>query len=324
MNRENIINALVWLGKDIEANMNSEEYELMYQQARAKNAWFIKENIQYALRAFLPWLNEENLRKFVSKYDVAQHSRTIAVVAAGNIPAVCFHDVLCVLLSGHKLMLKLSSQDDVIVPFLLEKLKQRTEIACQFVDKISHFDAVIATGSNSSSMYFETYFSKYPHIIRKSRSSIAVIETDFPKIEDDIFMYMGLGCRNVSLVFLPQDFDLQQLTKNFASYSHLINHNKYKNNYDYYKSIFLMNSVPFVDCGNLILQEKRELHAPVSVLYYSYYADLQEVRQFIEDHKEELQCVVGDACIPFGKTQQPSLEDFADDVDTMKFLETLP
>lgn len=336
MNREEIIHAFVCLGEDIRNNLLSEDYQNMYHRAQAQNGWFIPMNIQRSLEEFLPWLDRKTLEDFSSHYAFAKEPKTIAVVAAGNIPAVCFHDVLCVLLSGHKLMLKLSSSDNIIIPFLFSRLKETFSLPIEFVDKIANFDAVIATGSNSSAMYFETYFGKYPHIIRKSRCSIAVVEKeeDISGIEDDILLYMGLGCRNVSLVFLPNGFSLDALKQRLSLYSHLTDHNKYRNNYDYHKAIFLMNLIPFTDACPMLLQEKRELHAPVSVLYYTYYDTRKEVLDFISQHQEELQCVVSNNFdfsdsslvsdkILYGYSQKPSIDTFADNVDTMVFLSEL-
>ncbi|MBQ9311954.1 MAG: hypothetical protein IJ213_02795 [Bacteroidales bacterium] len=337
MNRDNIILALSLLREDIEKNISSLEYEAMYRKVEQQNAWFIKQHVQYSLKAILPCLKEDYLREFCSKYSFVASEKTIAVIAAGNIPGVCLHDVFEVLLSGNKLLLKLSSVDNILVPFLLERLNKyhltiaNEELPIRYTDKISSFDAVIATGSNSTSLYFETYFAKYPHIIRKSRSSIAVIdkEDNISGLEDDIMMYMGLGCRNISHLFLPKGFDFNVLQTLLKKYDYLINHSKYRNNYDYYKAVFLMNSIGFKDFKSLLLVENFELHSPVSVVYYTYYDDVTEVNNYLIEHKEEIQCIVADKFplqqgftkIPFGKAQLPLLDDFADGVDTMRFLE---
>lgn len=331
MKKEEIIERLSFLGEDIRENIDKEPYLSMYIKAQQENAWFLKENIQYSLKQFLPWLEKKELHDFVAKYEENKKQRNLAIVCAGNIPAVGFHDILCGLLSNCCLQVKLSSNDKTIIPFLINRMSEKTELPVRFVDKIKDFDLVIATGSNNSSLYFESYFKKYPHIIRKSRASIAVIDKnddDISSIEDDVFMYMGLGCRNVSLLFLPLGFDIEWLKNRFKKYSFLIDFHKYKNNYDYYHAVFQMNNINALDGGFYLLQNSKELHCPISVVNYCFYENKKEVEDFIVEKHDELQCIVAERfdfsreikTIPFGKAQSPEIDDYADNIDTMSFL----
>ncbi len=331
MKKEEIIERLSFLGEDIRENIDKEPYLSMYIKAQQGNAWFLKENIQYSLKQFLPWLEKKELHDFVAKYEENKKQKNLAIICAGNIPAVGFHDILCGLLSNCSLQVKLSSNDKVIIPFLINRMSEKTELPVRFVDKIKDFDLVIATGSNNSSLYFESYFKKYPHIIRKSRASIAVIDKkddDISGIEDDVFMYMGLGCRNVSLLFLPLGFDIEWLKNRFKKYSFLIDFHKYKNNYDYYHAVFQMNNINMLDGGFYLLQNSKELHCPISVVNYCFYENKKEVEDFIVEKHDELQCIVAGRfdfsreikTIPFGKAQSPEIDDYADNIDTISFL----
>lgn len=326
----NVIDALDFLGKDIRENIEKEPYLSMYARARENNAWFLEENVKYALEQILIWLNREDLLRFVGKYPQHSNSKNLAIVCAGNIPAVAFHDIVCGLLSGCVVQVKLSSCDKIIIPFLVERMQTKFDLPISFVDRVRNFDLIIATGSNNTSAYFDSYFKQYPKIIRKSRSSMAVIteKDDICGLENDVFMYFGLGCRNVSLLFLPLGYDINKIKHQFNKYSYLIDFYKYKNNYDYRKALFLMNEIKYEDIGFCLLQNKEDLHCNISVVNYIYYQDKEYVDNFISNHSEELQCVVANNFevksnidkIPFGKAQSPLLYNFADGVDTMLFL----
>ncbi|MDA3780729.1 MAG: aldehyde dehydrogenase, partial [Bacteroidales bacterium] len=258
----------------------------------------------------------------------------VGVVTAGNIPLVGFHDMLCVLLSGNKFIAKLSSKDNKlmqVIRYYLISLNSEFEELIRFEEqKLSGFDAIIATGSNNSSRYFEYYFGKYPNIIRKNRSSIAVLtgnETikQIKALADDIFLYFGLGCRNVSKLLLPEDYNFENLFNNIEHYAHIYNHNKYANNYDYNKSIYLMNKTKHLDNGFVLLKEDEGMSSPIAVIYFQYYKKIEDVYNYITLNKENIQCVVSDnneieKAIKFGDAQYPELWDYADNVDTMEFL----
>jgi hypothetical protein len=263
-----------------------------------------------------------------------RQEKTIAVVMAGNIPLAGFHDFLTVLMAGHSIMAKLSSKDSVLLSFLSEKLvaiepRFRSKIALP--SRLKNFDAVIATGSDNSSRYFNYYFGKYPHVIRKNRTSCAVLSgTESPEelrlLGRDVFSYFGLGCRNVSKIFIPEDFDPVSLLKAWDVYVDIIHHNKYHNNYEYQKSILLVNKLPFFDSGFIILQENEKLVSPISVVYLERYKSAADLEGKIGAIADKIQCTVGTmkpALVPFGQAQSPELRDYADGVDTMKFLEAL-
>lgn len=337
--KSKIISAFSTLNKSLNEGIKNEKLSKAIKQTCEENPWFDIKSVEYALKSLSSWLDKETLIEFTNHYSFSQNPKTVAVICAGNIPAVGFHDMLCVLLSGNKFQGKLSSNDKYLLPaigeLLIEEeplLKERIE----FIEgKIKNFDAVIATGSNNTSRYFNYYFEKYPHIIRHSRTSIAIIDNketinpqDYSLLISDILTHKGLGCRNVSKIYIPKQFDFTPLVEATKEHSYLLDHNKYRNNYDYHKAIFIMNNIPFIDSGTLIFFEFQELFSPVSVLHYEYYENIDNVTKNIEQEKENIQCIVSNNktiqnSIPFGKAQEPTIYDFADNIDTMAFLNTL-
>ena len=249
---------------------------------------------------------------------------------------VGFHDVMCVLVSGHKALAKMSSEDNIL---LSEIFKILTHIAPDFTDKIkianeklNGYDAVIATGSNNSARYFKSYFKNVPHIIRKNRTSIAILdgnESDetLELLANDIFLYFGLGCRNVSKIFIPENFDLDRIFKALYKYKDILNHNKYANNYDYNKAVYLLGNNQLLDNNFILLKEDASLSSPVAVLHYEFYDDINELSDHLENEKENIQCIVSNNApinsLKFGEAQQPKLWDYADGVDTLLFLTNL-
>lgn len=254
---------------------------------------------------------------------------------AGNIPLVGFHDLLSVLISGHHVQLKLSSKDSKLIQYLIKHLIWLEPAFEKIIkikeNKLENFDAVIATGSDNSARYFEYYFGKYPNIIRKNRSSCVILngnesEEEMEALGEDIFSYFGLGCRNVSKAFVPKGYDLAKILSRWESYKEIIHHHKYCNNYDYQKSILLVNLIPFLDNGFILLQENEKLVSPISVLFYEYYTDQEDLEIKLNINKEKIQCIVGSnslATVPFGGAQYPEVWDYADNVDTLTFLEKL-
>ncbi len=312
-----------------------EPFQKAIQESSLYNGWFTVNNQHIALKAWSKQLQKENLEKWVSQYS-ADHfeadEKTIALIMAGNIPMVGFHDFLSVLLSGKKVLIKPSSDDKILLPFIAQVLVAiergfATRIA--FADgKMTGFDAVIATGSNNSARYFEQYFGQYPNIIRKNRTSVAVLkgaetEETITTLGNDVFTYFGMGCRNVTKLYLPKGFKLDRVFEGFFPFKHVVDHNKYHNNYEYHRAIFLMEQHKFLDNGFVMLKENTDLHAPLSVVYYEFYEDLKILKKSLADKKTEIQCLVGEADFcdtPFGKAQAPQLWDYADKVDTLKFL----
>ena len=296
------------------------------------NAWFTPDNVRKAVNAIACELTEENLMKWTNAYPGLQEQQKqlrIGVIMAGNIPLVGFHDFLSVLISGNNLIAKTSSKDYELIIYISNILASINPLFRNRIEftkgTLTDFDAVIATGSDNNSRYFDYYFGKYPNIIRKNRNSIAIIEGDETEEElkslgVDIFSYFGLGCRNVSKLYLPKGYDLKAIVKHWDNYSSVISHSKYANNYDFNKAVYLVNKETFYDTGYLLLKEENKICSPVSVLYYEYYESPDSVKQQTELLKEKIQCQVGKYNIPFGKAQSPHLWDYADGIDTIEFL----
>ena len=334
MNLQARIQAFTHLGEYLKTEIHQEAAEQLYS-AQVHNPWFTKENIDKALNAWHEQLKVDMLTAWLSPYKLKEvaNPKKVLIIMAGNIPLVGFHDFLTVLISGHKVVVKMSSTDNVLLRVLIDKL---ISISPEFKERISFieevknrkFDAVIATGSDNSAQYFEYYFKGAKKIIRKNRRSVAVLDgtesaMELQGLANDVFAYFGLGCRNVSKLFLPKGFDLDNLFKAFYPYSDVVNHKKYGNNYDYNKAIFLMGSNDLIENGFLLMKEDKSLLSPVAMLYYEFYNDMHTVEQFVEENAEQLQCVVSKKDIPFGNTQKPNLWDYADGVDTVEFLRDL-
>lgn len=307
--------------------------------AKSKNNWFTKEFVISALSAVSEMLSFDALHKWRSNYPeniYTNSSKNIGIVMAGNIPTVGFHDLLCVLVTGNVAKIKLSSEDQVLIPALLNILfsinKEWETKVINCKDRLSDYDAVIATGSNNSARYFEYYFGKVPNIIRKSRTSIGIItgdenEEDYQNLQTDIFTYFGLGCRNVNFLLVNKKVAVKELIPHIIPKNEeFLQHNKYLNNLDYNKSILLLNKVNFFDGGPFLIQESDQLFSAISVINIKYYDDEAEVESFVSENKDQLQCIVGNnkfANVDFGKTQTPSLLDYADGIDTITFLNDL-
>lgn len=308
------------------------EWQDAKQRAGLVNPWFTPEFIDLASENIATsFLNKEKLYKWIDSYNAdPADAKKIGVVMAGNIPLVGFHDLLCVFLSGHKAIIKPSSKDDVLIKHLAKKLAEwnpQVKHIIHIEEMLKGCDAYIATGSNNSARYFEYYFKKYPHIIRRNRTSIGVLDgkeinEDLDKLADDIHLYFGMGCRNVSKIYVPKDYDFIPLLSSFKKYSYFKEHHKYKNNYDYNLALHILNGKFYMTTDSIILVENPSIFSPISQLNYEFYTDKRELKnQF--DLLEDLQCAVGHGYIPFGQAQLPSLTDFADGIDTMKFLTEL-
>jgi hypothetical protein len=332
---------MVSLGKEenwssFEVGTTEEEYlKLQYIIARqfSYNGWFTKDNVLKALLSLGDLLTEESLSHWLKDYSFADKPKKIGVIMAGNIPLVGFHDFLCVLLSGNTVVCKLSSDDNTLLPALSNHLIQFTpelKDRIQFsMGKLGEIDAIIATGSDNSSKYFEQYFGHYPHLFRKNRTSIAVLtgnETseDLFQLGSDIFSYYGLGCRNVSHLLLPVGFDLNRFFEAIVDYHPIVNHHKYANNYDYNKAVYLMNLMELLDNHFVLLRESSELHSPLSMVHYQYYSSMDQVNEYLKQNSDKIQAIVGENHIPFGAAQSPKLDDYADGVNVMQWLESIP
>ncbi len=359
MKLEKRIIAFVKLGEALrdffdDSSSNSSLKEVI-KKAHQHNGWFTEENVINMIGEIGKSLEEEKIRKWISKYNIPPaplprgNEKRIGVIMAGNIPLVGFHDFLCVLMSGNIFVGKLSSDDEFLLPAVAEIL---IGIEPEFAEKIifapinSPFregaSSFIATGSNNSARYFEYYFGKYPHIIRKNRNAIAILdgstslttgstetEEDLKNLGKDIFQYFGLGCRNVSKIFIQKDYVLDKLFEAIVDFGDVIHHNKYANNYNYYRTIYLLNSEKFLDNNFLMMKEDKRIASPVATLYYERYNSKEELFEKLEAEKENIQCIVSTQTIPSplervrvrsGQTQSPELWDYADGVDTMEFL----
>ncbi|MFI5134620.1 MAG: acyl-CoA reductase [Chitinophagales bacterium] len=329
-----IKNRMTLLSKLAEEMQNkNDELDSVIEKAYQHNKWFTPENMRLAVKNIREqFLDEQKLKQWISNYRfMEKNPKRVGIVMAGNIPLVGFHDFLCVFISGNSVMVKLSSKDDVLFPFFLNKMIGLDSEIADLVSAseiLKGMDAVIATGSNNSSRHFEYYFGKYPHIIRKNRNAVAVLQGNESKEEIgelgfDIFSYFGLGCRNVSKLMVPMDYDFNFFFQSLEKFSKLNEHNKYKNNYDYNRAIHLLNKTPHLANDFLILKEDVQVASPVAQLNYEFYADENDLNEKLKRDEEIIQCIVGKGFIPFGKSQSPELWDYADNVDTMKFLSEL-
>ena len=355
MQLEERINVFVALGKflgqftseealktvDIENNELFHDRMLkQLEAAKNHNGWFTPDNLHFACKNWSEALSESKLLQWASEYNELNAERseerqikTIAIIMAGNVPLVGFHDFLAVLISGNIALVKLSSSDKQLLPFLAEYLiaaePKFKDFICFTEDRLKGFDAVIATGSNNTARYFDYYFGKYPHIIRKNRNSVAVLTGNETKeqmeaLADDVFRYFGLGCRNVSKIFIPKGYNNDLFFNGVYAWKDIINNNKYINNYDYNKAVYLMSGFDLLDNEFLLLKEDSGYSSPISVIYYEYYTDLKSLQQKIKTDQEAIQCVVSQCGITneiaFGTTQSPQLWDYSDGVDTLDFL----
>ncbi|MBV9987102.1 MAG: acyl-CoA reductase [Chitinophagaceae bacterium] len=308
------------------------EWEEAKQRAARENPWFIPEFVQKAVASIVhSFLEPSFLQDWAGKYDVPvtqENAKTVGLVMAGNIPLVGFHDLLCVFISGHKLMVKPSSKDEVLIRHLVQKLESWEPAVSEligFAERLKGCDAYIATGSNNSGRYFEYYFGKYPHIIRKNRTSVAVLDgtetrEELEALAEDIMLYFGLGCRNITKLYVPREYDFIPLLDILRRYDYFMEYHKYKHNYDYHLALLMMGNKFYMTNDTVILTENSSPFSPVSQVHYEFYegepTDLIPV-------PTDIQCVAGQAGIAFGRLQQPALDDYADGVDTMEFLLSL-
>ncbi len=330
MNLAQRIDLLVRLGEYMSGD--TPEWQEVKQKAGLENGWFTPEFVEASIRSITQgYLNRDTLESFLKNYPFLQEkypARRIGIVMAGNIPLVGFHDLLCVFLSGHQALIKASSKDRVMIEHLANKLLEwapaSETIPIRFQDMLKDCEAYIATGSTNTSRYFEYYFGKYPHIIRRNRSSVALLDGSESREELDLLstdnhLYFGLGCRNVTKLMVPEEYDFVPLIEAFKKFNYLGEHHKYKNNYDYNLALLLLNGKNYMSSGSLLLVENPSIFSPLSVLHYEKYADKDKAVKDLEANPD-LQCLVGHGFIPFGQAQCPTIRDFADGVDTLAFI----
>ncbi len=322
-------------GNSASWNIRQQQLSELSLQLHQSNPWFTAENVFLALEGIAYLLNPQQLSEAAKRYNLSQENpKRIGVVMAGNIPAVGFHDFLMVLLCGHSITAKISSDDRLLIPALaamLVAIKPEFAGRIHFSEgKLEAFDAIIATGSNNSARYFEYYFKDYPKIIRKSRTSVAVLsgkeqDSELQMLAHDVFSFFGLGCRNVTKLFVSEGFDYTRFLANTGKWEHLKEHSKYFNNYEYHRAGFLVNNLAHYDTGFLLLREENSMFSPISVLHSERYSNLDDVMDKLNRQADEIQCIVSQMseipnAIPFGNAQQPGLFDFADGIDTAAFL----
>lgn len=330
MNLQQRLDILVKLGEYILSDHS--QWQQSKERASRENPWFIPEFVDLATTTIAKqFLQKDILEKWVAGYSVPSANRQpkkIGIVMAGNIPLVGFHDLLCVFITGHTAMVKPSSKDDVLIRHIVQKMSEWNEEVNECIifssDMLKNCDAYIATGSNNSAGYFEYYFKKYPHIIRRNRTSVAILtgketKEELEGLADDVYLYFGMGCRNVSKIYVPKNYDFIPLLRTFDKYDHLADHHKYKNNYDYYLAIHLLNKKLYMSNKSILLIEGSSPFSPVSQLNYEFYTTPDEVAASLKD-STAIQCVVGKNFVLPGLAQYPSVNDYADGVDTIQFL----
>ena len=335
MTNSELTKKLILLG---ELFNDAERFSAIFAQAEQQNSWFTQHNLTFARATWATTLSEANIKRWLSTYELSepQNIKKILLIMAGNIPLVGFHDLLCVWVSGHKALVKLSSEDKLLLPFIVEQLRDLIPEWAEAVtfsdEKVTDFDAVIATGSNNTARYFEYYFGKKPHIIRKNRNSVAVLtgketQEELTALGKDIFQYYGLGCRSVSKLFVPENYSFDTFFQAIYAYRDIINEQKYANNYDYNKAVYLMSLYKLLENGFLILKEDKSYASPIATLFYEYYTDTEALKKQLITDTEQIQCIVAKGLLPdeiaFGNTQIPQLWEYADNVDTLKFLSNL-
>lgn len=337
MNLVKRISLLSEMGSVLQRSSASKDQVI--EKAISHNPWFTEESIELALRNIASYfLSTTALELWSSSYTISDNvPKKVGIIMAGNIPAVGFHDMLSVFISGHHNLIKLSDKDNVLIPYLVDELiniDPDAEEYFTFVEHLKEYDAVIATGSNTAGIYFERYFSSVPHIIRRNMNGVAILMNDtgddkLALLGHDIFDFFGLGCRNVSKIYIEKGFDVQRIFEAILPFADVINHNKYKNNYDYNNALYLMNSEAFLTNNFLALKEDQNISSRISTVHYEYFEDLTVLEASLILNKDQIQCLVSDIeiegfeNIAFGETQRPKLDQYADNVDTMKFLTSL-
>lgn len=335
MNLNERISALAKLGEHLQGQ--DDFLEAIIHRTEYNNPWFTKENQHLAIQAIASeFLDKSKLESWAANYPIADEPqlKTVGMVMAGNLPLVGFHDLVCAFVAGYKSKIKLSDKDRFLLPYLLQLLEKYAPGAADYfeiVEQMSGFDAVIATGSNNSARYFEAYFGKYPHIIRKNRNAVAVLDgtetdDDLHLLGKDVFRFFGLGCRNVSKLYLPKGYHFAKLMEALHDFREIANHSKYRNNFDYNLALLMLNQVPYFNNGCIIVAENRDIASRIATLHYEFYENIPTLEAGLTSRTEEIQCIVAKPgllslpTIPFGKSQEPGLFDYPDGVDVMEFL----
>ncbi len=326
------IEALVKLADRIH-ELTPESISDLSRRAQHNNKWFTEENVAHAFEGIASMLQKNELEEWLSNYKipVVEVPKIVGLIMAGNIPLVGFHDLLCVLITGHFAAIKTSSQDEFLMNQVIDWLlviEPRFKKYIEVRERLTDIDVLIATGSDNTARYLEYYFRRHPKVIRKNRTSIAVFDgsesvEDYQELAKDLFWYFGLGCRNISKIFTPEPFDHTKFFESIEHMNDIGNHNKYRNNYDYHKSILLVNGVKHLDNGFLLLQPSKNLVSPVSILFQETYSSKEQLDNYLAENEDKIQCIVGHDYIPFGQAQKPKVWDYADGLDTIAFINSL-
>ncbi len=328
MNLQKRIELLLQLNDYLQ--QNGPDWQLAKEKAERQNGWFTQPFINIAVNQLCQsFLTAKTLKDWADHYHLDDNigGKNIGIVMAGNIPLVGFHDFLSVFISGHSASIKLSSKDDVLLKHFVDKMTEwepSLQQHIQFADMLKGCDAYIATGTNNSARYFEKYFGKYPHIIRSNRTSIAILDgsesvSDLEKLSDDVHLFFGLGCRNVTKIYVPKDYDFIPLLRAFDGYNYFKDHNKFRNNYDYQLSLALLNNVYYMANDCTLLMEQENFFSPISQLHYEFFDPGVTQLEQLAQHPD-IQCIIGKKQLPFGSAQMPGIFDYADGIDTMQFL----
>lgn len=323
---------------NLDSSDDRNEWHLKFENAISlaghKNGWFTKQQVMFAINAWAEQLDDAKLREWLLPYPLENNThKTVAIIMAGNIPLVGFHDFLAAIISGNRVLVKCSSNDNILLPFISDFLIHiEPELSAEIAfseGRLTNYEVVIATGSNNTARYFAHYFGNKPNIIRKNRNSIAIVsgketKEQLSELGEDIFRYYGLGCRNVSKLFVPQDYSFDNFFKSIGTYKYLIDQNKYANNYDYNKAVYLMSEFEFLDNGFFLLKEDKGYASPIGTAFYERYTTVEDLKIKLVEDRDQIQCIVGgnliENSIPYGKTQKPELWDYADGIDTVEFL----
>jgi len=338
MNLTRRIEILTSVGREMADVCSNPEWHNFpgYKKLYESNPWFTEEFVKFSFSEWSEKLNPITIAEWIKPYNIPDSFQNLrlGLIMAGNIPMVGFHDLICGFLCGLKLNIKLSSKDELLMKWVLDRIIDKDPIFNERItiseNRVTNFDAIIATGSNNTNRYFEYYFSTCPNILRKHRNSVAILDgsESFEELEalaDDVFVYFGLGCRNISKIYLPQNYNFDNLGLAFQKYIHLKDHFRFANNLDYQYAVLSMNTIMHINLGNLFLEEIKELHAPVGIVNYEYYNDVENLKTMLEAKSDQLQCIVShidgiSGSIPFGKTQRPNLNEYADNADTISFI----
>lgn len=327
------INALVLLGKQLQDNNNFEFVDIK-EKAERLNKWFTQEFIDFAVNSIVEkFLNKEKLELWLSNYDISKidETETLGIILAGNLPLVGFQDILTCFVLNVNTKIKLSSKDETLTKYIINQFQKIDENwNCEIVERLKDFDKVIATGSNNTNRYFEYYFKNVPNLLRTNRNSLAILngketKEELEALADDIFVFFGHGCRNISKLFIPKNYDITKLFPYLDKYKHLHFHKLYMDNYNYTRTILLMNQTPHFANEFIMIKEEEDLQSRLATLNFSYYSSENEIVSFIKNNENNLQCVVSKEnknwqSFNFGEAQKPELWDYADDIDLVDFL----